>query len=286
MADSTSLEDTIAEEEREFQKIITLIGGKERIFLVSAASQSKEVDGDDTELLQELMRDMFHISDHATTKGQTNSCTLRSHGDSASTNHVSSKKETVNCNDMALTARPKDLVLGACTVGEDTEKETRPSRNGNAQRITTRGSNIYSQQRVIDSHVIIFIFRQTFLSKKSNKVSLKEILKDVKARTKCSTIARPALIGLIRTRQENAESPRCVQLLECQIRSVFHKHPPEAIWVGCFIPNTESKMLSIKKKSCEVICSSQTAGVITCNCICSVLQVIIQNKTHLFLQLV
>lgn len=240
MAASASAEDTVAREEREFQKAITLIGGKERICLVSDSSQSRDVDGDDAGILQELMCDMFHIS------GQT------------SGHHVSSKMETVDYNDVALTGRPGDLVQKACT-----ETETRPLRNGDAQRITTMGTNTHSQQRVIDSHVIIFLFRQAFITQKSNKASLKEILKDVKARTKCATIARPALIGLIRTTQEDGESQRCAQLLEGLMRSVFHRHPPETIWVGCFIPKTESKMLSIKKNTCQVICSSQTAGVIT-----------------------
>lgn len=263
MADSASPEDTLPEEEREFQKIITLIGGKERIYLVSDASQSKDVDEDKAGILQEFIRDMFHISGHANSNGQLHSSPSNSHGDSASANHVSSKTEPDNCNDLALTVRPSDSDLKACPVGEDTEKETRSSPNGNAQRIATRRTNVYSQKRAIDSHVIIFIFRQTFLSKKPNKRCLKEILKDVKARTECARVARPALIGLIRTRQEDTESHRCAHLLEFLIRSVFHRHPPETIWVGCFIPKTESKMLSIKKNTCEVICSSQTAGVIT-----------------------
>uniref|UniRef100_A0A3B4TM73 Uncharacterized protein n=1 Tax=Seriola dumerili TaxID=41447 RepID=A0A3B4TM73_SERDU len=193
MEDPESLEDTLPEEEREFQRIIALIGGKERIYLVSDA------------------------------------------------------------------LRPKGLDLRACPLGEDRQKEKRPTHNGNAQRTATRRANIYSIKRAIDSPIIIFIFRQTFVSKDSNEVCLKEILKDVKARTKRATIARPALIGLIRARQESAETHQCVQLLESLIRSVFYKHPPEAIWAGCFIPKTEDKILSIKQNTCRVIHSSQTA---------------------------
>lgn len=254
------------EEEREFQKIITLIGGKEKIFLVSDATQRKDVDGEDAGILQELLRDMFHIRGRASGAGQpqSSSSPSSSDGDSACANHVFSSTEPAHFNDIPLTARPEELDPTSCTAGECAEEGTQPPRNGNAQRSTTRGTSVYSQERAIDSHVIIFIFRQTFLSNKSNKVILKEILKDVKARTKCGTVARPALIGLIRTTEENAESSRCAQLLESLIRSVFHKHPPETIWVGCFIPKTEAKMLSIKKNTCEVICSSETAGVLTC----------------------
>ncbi|XP_070765466.1 uncharacterized protein [Enoplosus armatus] len=259
MADSASLEDTLPEEEREFLRIIALIGGKERIYVVSDACESKEVDGDDAGILKEFLRDMFAGS-LANSMGQPHSSPPSSHGDTASANHICCKTETVKSNEIPLTTRHKDLDLRGCPVGEDSEKEKRPTLNGNVQRTATRRANIYSLKRTIDSPIIIFIFRQTFLSKTSNELCLKEILKDVKARTKHARIARPALIGLIRTRQESAETRQCAQLLECLIRSVFHKHSPETVWVGCFIPKTEDKMLIIKKNACKVIYSSQTAG--------------------------
>ncbi|KAM9358365.1 uncharacterized protein ABDE67_003855 [Symphorus nematophorus] len=257
MADSASVEveDTLPEEEREFQKIIALIGGKERIHVVSDPCQSKEVDGDDAGILQEFIRDMFPGSLNSNEQ-LLSSSPSNTHCDTASGNRVCA---AVKSNEIPLTARPRDLDLRACPEGEDREKEKRPTRNDNAQRIATRRANIYSLKRIIDSPVIIFIFRQTFLSKTSNEVCLKEILKDVKARTKRARITRPALIGLIRTRQESPETHQCAKLLEGLIRSVFHKHSPDTVWVGCFIPETEASVASIKKNACQVIHSSQTA---------------------------
>ncbi|KAK9519407.1 hypothetical protein VZT92_022141 [Zoarces viviparus] len=247
------LESTLPEEEREFQKSIALIGGKERIYLVSDTCTSKEVDGDDAGILQEFIREMF-----GNNNGQTQPAPFI-HGETASENHMCGKPESVKSNDMPLIARPKDLDLRACPGEEDGDKVKKPTRDGNAQRTATRRANISSLKRTIDSPIIIFIFRQTFISKESNELCLKETLKDVRARTKRARNARPALIGLIRTRQESAETHQCAQLLERLIRSVFHKQSPETVWVGSFIPKTEAKMLSIKKNACKVIYSSQTA---------------------------
>ncbi|XP_068585341.1 uncharacterized protein C2orf72 [Cebidichthys violaceus] len=253
------IEPTLPEEEREFQKIIALIGGKERIYLVSDTCTSKEVDGDDAGILQEFIREMFANSSLANSKGQTQTSPPSSHGETVSLNPICGKPETVKSNEMLLTARPKDLDLRACPGEEDGDEAKKPTRDSNAQRTATMRANMYSPKRTIDSPIIIFIFRQTFISKQSNELCLKETLKDVKARTKRARHARPALIGLIRTRQESAETHQCAQLLERLIRSVFHKQSPETIWVGSFIPKTEAKMLSIKKNACKVIYSSQTA---------------------------
>lgn len=260
MAEQKSLEDTLPVEERDFQRIISLIGGKERIYLVSDACQTKEVDADEGEILQEFIRDMFHGggSLHANSNGEPCSSDPSSREDAASATTSCSKAEAAKGNEIPLTARPRGLDLRACPL-----EEKRPTHNGNAQKTATKRANVYSLKRAIDAPIIIFIFRQTFVGKESNEVCLREILKDVKARTKRARISRPALIGLIRARQESAETQKCSQLLECLIRSVFHKHPPETIWAGSFIPKTEEKILSIKQNACKVIQSSQTAGVIT-----------------------
>nr|XP_046248530.1 uncharacterized protein LOC124061059 isoform X2 [Scatophagus argus] len=253
MAGLAPSEYTLPEEEREFQKVLALIGGKERIYLVSDQCKHKEVDGDDAGVLQEFVLEMFPGSLANSRRQPLFSLSSSSHGDSATANQMT---ESDKGNEIPLTARLKDLDLKDCGHGEDGDNQ--PTRNGNAQRTATRTANIYSLKRTINSPVVIFIFRQTFLSKNSNQLCLQEILKDVKARTKRARVARPALIGLVRTRQENAETHRCAQLLERLLRSVFHKHSPETMWVGCFIPKTEATVLNIKKNACKVINSSQT----------------------------
>lgn len=235
----------LSDEEREFQKVITLIGGKERIYLVCDTRQTKDADGENVGILDEFMRELFHDGTCAKTNAQPRT---------ASTNNI-------DCSEtQCLKKSPKieDVDLKDAPVGKDTEK----GKGNEKARITvTRRFNIYSLKRAIDSPVIVFMFRQTFVSKESNNVCIKEILKDVKARTKHATIARPALIGLIHSRQESAETRCCVQNLDRLIRSVFCRHSPETIWTECFIPKAEAKVLSIKMNACKVISSSQTTGV-------------------------
>uniref|UniRef100_A0A668AT54 Uncharacterized protein n=1 Tax=Myripristis murdjan TaxID=586833 RepID=A0A668AT54_9TELE len=194
MAGPTCLEDTLPAEEKDFQEIITQIGGRDKIYLVSEACKAEHEGKSDNDTLQEFIRDMFYSSG------------------------------------------PADR-----SPAGGKEDKRRP-------------------RRTIDSPIIIFIFRQEFLSSSSNEVCLKEILKDVRARTKRARSSRPALLGLIRTAEESAETRQCAQLLERLIRAVFRRHSPEAIWVGSFIPKTEAKMLAIKKNACRVLCSSQTTG--------------------------
>ncbi|KAK5869805.1 hypothetical protein PBY51_024495 [Eleginops maclovinus] len=154
------LEDTLPDEEREFQKTIALIGGKERIYLVGDAGKSKEVDGDDSGILQEFISDMFYYSN-----GEPQ-------------NSPSGMQDN--------TARRKGT------------HETRQNRHTSSGWINTH------------------------------------------------------------RRGERRDTSVCATL-ERLIRSVFHKHLPETIWVGCFIPKTEARILSIKKNACKVIYSSQTA---------------------------
>lgn len=217
------------EEERDFQKVLALVGGKERIYLVSDACGRDEVGEDDADVLREFMRDMFH--GYAESPGA--------------------------CQPSAEDERSG----GALTSKADHEQP--PARNGHRQRTATRDSDVSSRRRAIDAPLIIFLFRQTFVSRGANARCVKEILKDVRARAQRAGARRPALIGLIRTRLERAETHLCAQSLERVIRAVFHAHPPETIWVGCFTPRAESATLSIKKNACRVLQASQKAGGVT-----------------------
>ncbi|XP_060933600.1 uncharacterized protein C2orf72 homolog [Limanda limanda] len=256
-----SVEDTLPDEEREFQKTLALIGGKERIYLVCDVRESKEEDVEDAGILQEFLRDMFHdSSSHVKSNGQPHSSSSSRDNpeDTASENHIHSNTEAATCssNEIPLTERPGDLDAGARPVAQTSSGD---SKARSVQRTATRRADISSVKRAIDSSIIIFLFRDTFVGTDSSELCVKEILKDVRARTKRARSARPALVGLIHARQESAESRRCVQLLESLIRSVFHKHPPETIWSDCFIPSREANMLSIKRNACRVLHSSQTA---------------------------
>lgn len=238
MSDSEPLPD---EEEREFQKLVAQIGGKERIYLVSdACSGGKKVDGDDVGIFQEFVRDMFHSSSPAVRTGQNRGC--------------AEQTGTGESSEIPLTVRRRDL-----STAEDGERP-----GGKHQRTATKRGNIYSSKRAIDSPVIVFLFRQAFISKGSNQACLKEILKDVKARTKRASVTRtPALIGLVHSTQESAETRQCAQVLESVMRVVFHNYSPETIWVDCFIPTAEAKILSIKKNTSRAVHASRAAGATT-----------------------
>uniref|UniRef100_A0A1A7WEL4 Uncharacterized protein n=1 Tax=Iconisemion striatum TaxID=60296 RepID=A0A1A7WEL4_9TELE len=227
------------EDEREFLKVVAQIGGRERIYLVGDACDRKKVDGDDVGIFQEFISDIFPNSNPEISKSPN----------SQQSDHDG---QTGKIDEIPLTVRATD---------EDGGKEKRPVRKN--PRTATKWDNIYSSKRAIDSPVIVFIFRQTFVSTCSNEGSLKEILKDVKARTKRASFSRPALIGLIRATQESAETSRCAQVLESLMRAVFHRHAPEMIWVGSFIPKTKATIQNIKKSACNVVYASQIAGVTT-----------------------
>ncbi|XP_076007454.1 uncharacterized protein C2orf72 homolog isoform X2 [Genypterus blacodes] len=240
MADSDCPEEPLVEAERDFQRVLALIGGKERVYLVSDACEREKGGEEDAEVFQEFIRDMFdlHLSASSASPAPT----------ATEAPVPCCDNPTAKCGDIQLTTRPKQAVPG--DKDSDAGKQ-----NGLSRRTVKWSMNVHNPKRTIDSPVIIFVFRQRFLSGASSEVSVLEILKDVRART---GRVRPALLGLIRAGQESAETRRCAELLERLIRSVFRKHASEAIWVGAFIPKTEDKLLHIKINACKAIQASQT----------------------------
>lgn len=259
----TDLNVTQPPEETEFQQLVLQIGGKERIYLVSDPFKTSE-DDDAGGLLREFVHDMFfgqHAGDGESLDNKNSNWHVHPpKSDFPNENNATREtdidsKPSLQENKIPLSTRPKDLGLSAKPVGE--EKTPQPP-NGDVQMTKTSSINSCEIKRTIDSPIIIFIFRQEFVGVSSNEVYLKEILKDVRARTKRVHI-RPALIGLIRSGVDSEETRESVGFLERALRKVFRKHAPEAIWVGNFIPKSEERMLNIKKNACRVLHSSQTS---------------------------
>ncbi|CAL8309731.1 unnamed protein product [Lota lota] len=267
MACPIFLDDTLSTEEREFQKVISQIGGKEKLYLVSEAR--KKTDENETGIMQEFIQVMFSnastdttIDDNAAGRnnagsGQKNPSSAERHGDTLNENGVVCETEALGKTapkEKPLTESSVDLGIGVKPTGE----HFRQPPNGELQRTATKSINMSCLHRTIASPVIIFIFSEEFLKGLSSKACVKEILKDVRARTKRAN-PKPVLMGLVRTTVESGETRHCFELLEHLIRSVFRKHLQEAIWVGTFIPNKNSKILAIKENACRIWYSSQAA---------------------------
>ncbi|KAM9796008.1 uncharacterized protein C2orf72 homolog isoform 2-T5 [Syngnathus typhle] len=214
-------------EESEFEKTLASIGGKERIYLVSDVAERNDEGGSDADVLREFIDDLFGDQRPLPTlcAGELGHVCQKGHGDKPPQ------------------GTPDDINSGARPHG--------------TQRTIVKQTSSSSRRRTIDCPAIMFVFRQNFIS----NLGLKEVLKDVRARTKGASSAVPALIGLVRLNSgESDESRRCVLQLETLIRKVFPQHPSDAVWVGSFISGTPDNVLDIKKNLCRVIAYSQTAG--------------------------
>lgn len=260
--------------DEEFRQILSEIGGKERIHLVSESWNPQ--DGNPSQLVEEFVKVIFHspcleYRDDATDnfihmasnrsngsvsaddKSQENQTSFEM---IATSNSVSRAKalHSSEGGEFIQPRRPQGLEVNAKLDGEDTEKPTVVKRG-----IFNKSSDHRGVHRAIDSPIIIFIFRQEFISCIENRICLKEILKDVKVRLKIAGVV-PALLGLVYLRGQSRETCTSVEVLDQLIRSVFRSHSSEMIWVGPFVPKTADGMHTIKKNVCRTLQSSLRRG--------------------------
>ncbi|KAI1883201.1 hypothetical protein AGOR_G00242770 [Albula goreensis] len=220
-----------------FQLAVRELGGQEKMYLVGSVCDSESVS--QANVFEEFVKDMFNTT-----------CPLRHSRENAN-------KATQKGNN-SLNGKAESIAIGSCCESETHSGLVKAVDHRRAQekkvhhRETAR---LKPEIASIDSPMIVFIFKHEFINSKGNHACLKEILKDVKARTKLSSI-RPALLGLVRTALESEEAKLSVTALERLMRSVFRKHPFESIWVGQFVPNKAERTLTIKKNVCRTLQTS------------------------------
>ncbi|XP_061099129.1 uncharacterized protein LOC133129211 isoform X2 [Conger conger] len=226
-----------------FRKTVAEMGGKERIHLVSSVCVPKPEDISQVNVFEELVKELFNDT---LPLCRSRDITIKEKPTEYNKGNEKSEKnaagDTKSCCD---NSENSVQVQGG-------KNKTVPGQN--VHHIETN-ARLKHGQVTIDSQMIVFIFTGEFVNCRGNHECLKEILKDVRARTKLSSI-RPALIGLVRRTVENEESERSVLLLEALMRSVFKKHPAELIWAGQFVPNKANVTLTIKKNACRTLLTS------------------------------
>ncbi|XP_062412811.1 uncharacterized protein LOC134102658 [Sardina pilchardus] len=234
--------------EDEFQQTVCRIGGKEKIYLIGEVCKN---DGDQSNSLQTLLDEMFSDSKHNPSSANTTlNDNTRPENQTNTLNDVADIKDILPIQDKAGTgASVKD---GHEPGLGDIHRTIRSSRNATAAA------------RSIDSAMIIFIFKHEYISSNCNHICIKEIMKDVRARTKHSPIF-PAVIGLVHSAAETRGSLQSVQVLERLLHSVYRKHSSDSIWAGLYIPNTVEKMLSIKRHVNKAVHSSLSSDNVRTN---------------------
>ncbi|XP_052447172.1 uncharacterized protein LOC127988453 [Carassius gibelio] len=215
-----------AESERDnsFQQILHQIGGKSSIHLISAV---RGPDGD-TNVLQDFIADMFNNGEREETSNSNGEIKIQTNVCSHNQSHTEQ-----NSSDLCKSEKPDPL----------------ENRTVSSSRFSG------GKHRAIQCAVIIFIFKHDYVCHKENRVSLREILKDVRARIKRNAL-RPALLGLVHTDSDQSLSRDSVEFLDRSLRAVFINHPPQAIWTGRYVTKSPDVLQEIKLNTCRAVKSS------------------------------
>ncbi|XP_041120392.1 uncharacterized protein LOC121323405 isoform X2 [Polyodon spathula] len=265
--------------EEEFQQALKDIGGRERIFLVSDVLEKG--DGSERGSMEEFVNEMFP-SGLKTTTGTSDDETcveikngsISAGGGGDGTPSVIGNVNASNCvgipgeeiqpgvKDEADQCSTDNARCSAATPATGLVKCSQQQRAVETRR--AYGKACKGTQRAIHSPLIVFVFRHEFLLHPRNRVCLKEILKDVRSRSRTAGV-QPALLGLVHSTSESRDSWQSVRLLEQLLKTVFKGHPDEATWVGHFIPKKRECILEIKKNACKAIRASLCAETGPCS---------------------
>ncbi|KAK6478735.1 hypothetical protein HHUSO_G21109 [Huso huso] len=254
--------------EEEFQQVLKDIGGRERIFLVSDVLEKG--DGSEPGSLEEFVNEMFPSGSKTTTgtsddetcvEIKNGTITAGGGGDGSVVGNVNAS----NCAGIPgeeIQPGEKDDA-DPCSRDDASSSAAKPAtglvkcsqQKGGVETRRAYGKACKGTQRAIDCPLIVFVFRHEFLLHPRNRVCLKEILKDVRGRSRAAGV-QPALLGLVHSRSESGDSWQSVRLLEQLLQRVFKGHPGEAMWAGHFIPKKPECTLEIKRNACKAIRAS------------------------------
>ncbi|XP_028857318.1 uncharacterized protein LOC114802510 [Denticeps clupeoides] len=153
-----------------------------------------------------------------------------------------------------LFAPDHELRGGETRCDDDGRPDPSPAVAGVTAPDPAEGA-VKSASRAVDAAVVMFLINQQYVQRTPNRVCVKEILKDVKARIRHLKV-RPALVGLVRSEVETGQSQALVEVLERLLRSVFRQHSHQAIWAGVFIPGNVERILAVRRHATMALISS------------------------------
>ncbi|XP_063057941.1 uncharacterized protein LOC134451415 isoform X1 [Engraulis encrasicolus] len=234
--------------EDEFQQTIRCIGGKERVYLVGDVGKTEDTQCRPN-LFKTFIEEMF---------GSCGEIVATASGVNKTSNDSRQNTEDHQADTLNDVAEVEGIVLSSqdsCT----TVAGSGPACKGEVPRVIRTCRNATGAVRLIDCALVIFIFKQEYVSNSCNHVLIKEIMKDIRARTKHSPLSI-AVIGLVHSKDETSRETQSVEVLERLLCTVFRKHSSESIWTGLFIPDSMENMLAIKKHLIKAVHSSLSQG--------------------------